>query len=290
MPSSSSVVPIAAQNVTLPGWRAHLNLAFERRATRTVMVRCEHEGPLRVQRALYPEAEGVCHAIVVHPPAGIVGGDLLTLNAFVGDGAHVLLTTPGAGKWYRSAGAEAVLEQVLELGDGSVCEWLPQESLVYSGALGQQRLSVKLGADACFIGSDMLCLGRTASGERFEHGQFRSSVRLETATQVLWLERGCLRGGDPLLASPVGLGNWPVVGTLLIASDQCNADLLAKCRTLAVPEGGGEGGVTLLPGLMVARWMGEHAEIGRQWFERLWAAIRQPLTGQPWQRPRIWNT
>jgi len=56
------------------GWEAHLELRFEREASRAVLAARRHIGPLRVQEALYPEGPGVCQVIVVHPPGGIVGG------------------------------------------------------------------------------------------------------------------------------------------------------------------------------------------------------------------------
>src|SRR6478736_2504397 len=116
------------------GWRARLALAFERRGDRTVLARRHHEGPLVVQKPLYPEGDGVCHAIVLHPPAGIAGGDAIELSLRAGEGSSVLVTTPGAAKWYRSPGPTASQRISIEAAAGSTLEWLPQENIVFDGA------------------------------------------------------------------------------------------------------------------------------------------------------------
>ena len=111
-------------------WEARLALEYGFRDGRSVLTRREHFGPLRVQRDLYPEGSATCHTIIVHPPGGIAGGDRLWLQAQLDAGSAALLTTPGAGKWYRSAGAEASQSLEFTVADGAVLEWLPQANAV----------------------------------------------------------------------------------------------------------------------------------------------------------------
>ncbi|MEP6943996.1 MAG: urease accessory protein UreD, partial [Betaproteobacteria bacterium] len=94
-------------------WHAALRLRYEREGTRSVLAARTHSGPLVVQRSLYPEGDAVCQNIIVHPPAGMVGGDSLSIDVDAAPGAHAQLTTPGAAKWYRSAGPTARQDVVL---------------------------------------------------------------------------------------------------------------------------------------------------------------------------------
>ncbi|MEO8565991.1 MAG: urease accessory protein UreD, partial [Betaproteobacteria bacterium] len=157
-------------------WRAELRLRFERSGPRTVLAERVHAGPLRVQKSLYAEGHGVCQNIIVHPPGGIVGGDALVIDADAGRGAHAQLTTPGAAKWYRSAGEPATQHLVLRAGEAAVIEWLPRETIVYDGAIAELDSRIELAGDAVFIGWDIVCLGRTASGERFHQGSLRQQL------------------------------------------------------------------------------------------------------------------
>jgi urease accessory protein len=262
--------PVAAS------WRAELSLGFESTGGRTVLAHKRHDGPLVVQKALYPEGGEVCHAIVVHPPAGIAGGDELLLNVDTKETASALLTTPGAGKWYRSAGAWAA--QKLSFDVAGALEWLPQETIIFDGALADLSTEVRLGDDARYIGWEILCLGRSGSGERFSRGSIRLSTRISRNGKLIWLERGRIDGGGKLMQSPAGLGGNTVCGTLVAAAPNIaprRADGLA---------------LTLLPGVLVARYLGNSSEEAKQAFARLWAAIRPGLLGREAHEPRIWRT
>lgn len=262
-------------------WKAELALGFERRAARSVLARRHHAGPLQVQKALYPEGDAVCHAIVLHPPAGIAGGDELAIDVAVDAQAHALLTTPGAGKWYRSAGPWA--RQDLTFRVEGCLEWLPQETIVFDGALASMKTTVDLAPGASYFGWEILCLGRTGSGERYASGTARVATEIRRAGRLIWCERGRIDGGGALLASPAGFGGHTVYATLL-ATGEIDAARLAECR--------GDPNVVLTcpPGLVVGRYLGDSSERAKFSLARLWQRLRPALLGRAAVEPRIWRT
>lgn len=284
----SSLVAAADRAPAVAGWEACLDLRFERDATRTVLSARKHLGPLRVQKALYPEGPDVCQAIIVHPPGGIVGGDSLAIGIDAGAFAHAQLTTPGAAKWYRSSGPRALSATALRVGEGAMIEWLPQETLVFDGARASIALSVLLAPRSRFIGWDITCLGRTASGERYASGNLRQSFELRRGDALVFCERASIDGGSPPLQSGAILKSAPVFGTLVAAGAAVTDDLLAACR--AVGCGGGDGAVTRLPEVFVARYRGDSASAARQYFATLWHLIRPLIAGRAGVSPRIWST
>ncbi|CAN0465315.1 unnamed protein product, partial [Phaeothamnion confervicola] len=146
-------------------WRAELDLEFALRGARTRLTAQRHCGPLLVQRPFHPEAGDVCHAYLIHPPAGIVGGDELHLSVQVHSHAQVLLTTPAATRFYRSSALVSQLKQQFVVADHASLEWLPQENLLFDSARARIATSVHLAPHARFIGWEILCLGRPACGE-----------------------------------------------------------------------------------------------------------------------------
>ncbi|MFZ4537363.1 urease accessory protein UreD [Propionivibrio sp.] len=272
-------------------WHANLSLTFTRRDNATILTDRHHRGPLRVQKPLYPEGESVCQTILLHPPSGIAGGDQLQISASIGPQAHAQLTTPGAGKWYRSGGAEASQSIDFKVGVGAILEWLPQETIVFDGARARMQTLVELAADSRYLGWEILCLGRRAAGERFTYGNIGLHTRIERAGQPLWLERGQIAGDDAMLHSPAGWAGTTVCGTFLatlLPGDDLAA-LKTACRAIS-PTDGAEHGITALPGLLVARYLGQHSEAARHWFTALWQVLRPALLGRPAVPPRIWNT
>ena len=271
-------------------WQARLALGFERREGRSVLVRREHFGPLRIQKSLHPEGPEVCHAIVLHPPAGIAGGDELDIRVDVASNAHALLTTPGATKWYRSAELWATQKLKLDIAANATLEWLPQETIVFDSAYAKMQTHVSLASEALFMGWEVLCLGRRASGEKFEHGMLQLATRIELEGKPIWIERGQLQGGSPLLDSPVGLNGYSVSATLLAAGRDIAPGLVGCCREIQPQEAEAQYGITALPKLLVARYLGHSSEAARAWFVDLWRVLRPAVAGRDAQLPSIWST
>lgn len=268
-------------------WHARLALEYERRGARTTLAARRHDGPLVVQKPLYPEGEAVCHSIIVHPPAGVVGGDQLEIDARVGTQGHALLTTPGAGKWYRSAGTWAQQHNQFAVHDAACLEWLPQETIVFNGALARLNTGVKLNASARYIGWEILCLGR-GEGERFERGQCHSSISISRDGKPLWIERGGIDAGGLLMRSTAGLNGKTVCGTLAAAANNVFDIDMNACRALKAKSG--DTAVTRLPGVLIARYLGDSSEAAKQYFVSLWAMVRPVVTGRAAVVPRIWST
>ena len=243
-------------------WKAELSLEFRRDAARTVLEK-RFSGPLVVQKALYPDGPQLCHAIVVHPPGGIASGDELTISVRSDAHAQALITTPGAGKWYRSAGAWA--RQTLDFDVQGSLEWLPRETIVFDGALADLRNRVSLKQGARYIGWEVVSLGR------FRRGRMKVETRVTQDGRPLFIEKGEIEGGGRLMRSPAGLGGRSVVGTLIATQD-------GKVEVPGVV-------VTRLPGLLIGRYLGDSSEEALHAFTRLWKALRPSAV-----EPRIWST
>ncbi|OOO02312.1 MAG: Urease accessory protein UreD [Chromatiales bacterium USCg_Taylor] len=268
------------------GWEARIELGFERRHGRTVMAR-RHYGPLAVQKPFYPEGE-VCHTYLLHPPGGIVGGDRLTIEATVRDGARALLTTPAAAKIYRSARDPSVQEYQLKIAAGGALEWLPQETILFAHCQALTTTRVEVERGAAFIGWEILCLGRPASDERFDAGSCRQRIEVWREGTPLLIERARLEGGSSLLSAHWGLMGRTVVGTLVALP--ANHALLETAREAVVPAPGDLFSATLLGEVLVCRYLGGQGEAARRCFTSAWSAIRPHLLVRPACYPRIWST
>jgi len=275
------------------GWHGHLSLTYRRDGERCI-VHDRHSGPLRVLQTLYPEAPSLCHNVLVHPPGGIVGGDVLELELSMGEGTHGLITTPGAARFYRSAGEPALQRVEARLCEGARLEWLPLETICHRASLGENRMRFHLAPGAEMIGWDVLALGLPASGEAFDQGRYTQSIELPGA----WLERGVIDGTDSrLLDSPLGFDGQRVMATMWFAAgsaiDEGRRDrLLESARECASGhELAKRCGVTAAqPRCVVLRVLAPRVEPAMQLLVQVWKVWRREAWGMAPCAPRVWRT
>lgn len=265
-------------------WQACLTLGFSAQDGITRLARREHCGPLRVQKPLYPELPHVCHAIIVHPPGGVVGGDRLRIEADIGPGAHAFLTTPGAAKWYRGNGRSAGQALVLNAGAGASVEWMPQETIFFNEADVELDQRIALAADASYLGCEILCLGRQASGERFTRGRIRQHTRITRGGKLLWWEQGSLT--PALAASPLGMDENTVCATMIAVGDT-PAGVLEPLRALGAEL---QFGASRLRQLLTVRYLGNDSETARELMLAAWRILRPHLLQREAFEPRSWRT
>ncbi|HSI58443.1 MAG TPA: urease accessory protein UreD [Ideonella sp.] len=274
-------------------WQGQLQIAYRRDGERTTALDLHH-GPLRVLQRLYPEGPGICQHVLVHPPGGIVGGDTLAIALRLAAGSHALLTTPGATRFYRSDGAPAVQTLKATLEESARLEWLPLETIAYSGCIAQNHFSFELAPGAEMMGWDLLALGLPAAGAAFERGSVLQHLELPG----VWLERGRIAAEDAaLLASPLGLAGHRVMATLWFAS----GSPLAPARRDALLELAREqfglcalsataGATSPDPRVVVCRVLAPRVEPAFA----LWRAVRAAWRKAAWQLaavpPRVWST
>jgi urease accessory protein len=247
-----------------------------------------------VLQRLYPEGEAICHHVLVHPPGGIAGGDVLEVDAGLGPGTHAVVTTPGATRFYRSSGAAAVQRARLRLQAGARLEWLPLETLAYDACIAENHLRLDLEPGAQALGWDVLALGLPAADAPFVRGSFLQHLEWPGR----WLERARIAAGDPLLLdSPLGWAGRRVLGTVWFAGlgpsqDALREQLLEGARAAidAAPPGTPAGATSPHPGLVVARVLAPRVEPAMRLLQAVRAAWRLAAWGLQAQPPRVWAT
>ncbi|MDB5932622.1 MAG: Urease accessory protein UreD [Polaromonas sp.] len=273
-------------------WNATLALDYTRQADRTV-AHFRHSGPLRILQSLYPEGDAICHNVIVHPPGGLVGGDTLDLRFSAAAGAHGLVTTPGATRFYRSTGEPALQRTELTLAAGARMEWLPLEALCYSGCLAENRLTMRLAPGAELIGWDITALGLPAASLPFERGSFCQHIEVPG----VWLERARLAAGDTLLMnSPLGLAGhrcmasiFFVAGSKLERHRRQAALDVARQVIEAHPLSATAGATSPDGQVVVVRVLAPLVEPAMALLRQVWQAWRGHCWQLPASAPRIWS-
>lgn len=268
-------------------WKARLSLGFSLRQQRTVLSKRKHVGPLVVQRPFYPEAD-VCHVYLIHPPGGVVGGDNLQVDVVLDENTHVLITTPSAGKFYRSGLLTGQQKQLLKIEKNACLEWLPQETIFFNGCNSVLETVIHCEQGADFCGWEINCLGRPAADELFTDGQITQSIKLYREGLPVFIERNVIKGGSELLTSACGFNAQTVFATFIATS--MNQEACELLQQTWHEKNIKQVSITLINDVLVCRYLGQSADQAKKIFSEIWPVIRQQQKQLAICAPRIWST
>ena len=245
-----------------PSHQSHIHNSHK-----TVLSHSRAIAPYRVQRA-FENPDGSCQVVMLHTAGGMVSGDRLVAKIRVEARAQALLTTAAAGKIYRSTGKQTQQRTHITVGTDARLEWLPQENIIFDGAEFRQSLHIDLAEGATALIWEVTRLGRTAQGERFVQGDWRSQTEVYRQGKPLWIDRQWLPASEALWQSPHGLAGQPIVGTIAWVGQAVTPEQLQHIRDAAQVNFGADQnwGLTRLPEGIVGRYRGNSSQAVRQGF------------------------
>lgn len=270
----------------------HLRYALSPSSTKTIIAERHHQGPYTVQRPFYPEGD-VCHSILLHPPGGLVEGDVLSLSVDCDSGSHCFLTTPSAGKAYECDVDFAVQKQLFRVQDKAVLEWFPQEMILYDRSKSNLQTSIHLSGIGQFVGWEMVCFGRPVADDHFSSGELRQLVSLYRDNKPVLLERTVLEASHTMRHSAYGFAHYQAMGVFLMTG--ANKADLEKARDVV----GGldqsildqiQIGFTLIDDVIVGRVLMNQSRFAKTAFIAVWSELREDILKTPAIMPRIWLT
>jgi urease accessory protein len=290
-PQQKRLTTNASETENVPtGWHGSLDLIYAHHDGITKLIHNQVRSPLKVQRPFYPEGQAVCHSVVLHTAGGMVGSDRLSQDIHLEPASHALITTAAASKVYRSNGQEARQTIQIHIDAGACLEWLPQETIVFNGAIYRQDLRVELAPSASWLGWEITRFGRSARGEKFLQGEWRSHTEVWQQGRPLWIDRQWLPAGEEILNSPHGLAGQPIAATLAWVGQPVSPEIVNKARMLwNAKERQGEAGVTQLISGLLCRYRGASTSEVRNWFTDVWQLLRLSFFGRPNCPPRVWQ-
>ncbi len=212
-----------------------VRLHFQHGARGTI---CQRVAEADGYRARFPAHGHGCEAVLLNTGGGVAGGDHVTLSARLDAGAAACITSVAAERIYRSTGLPARLDVQLTLADAAELGWLPEETILSSGAGLRRRIEADLTATSRLTLVDMLVLGRKASGETIRSGEIADDWFIRRDGRLIQREALRLTGDIAArLEQPAIAGGHHIIGTLLhVAPDA--TDLLPVLRqALAAADG-----------------------------------------------------
>ncbi len=269
-----------------------VELGFAYRDGITRLSHLHQTDPLRVLFPT-PSAGDPLQAVVVTTSGGLVGGDRLSVDVHLDPGAIAHVTASAAEKIYRSNGPTTVIRQALAVGETGVLEFLPPETILFNGARLLRETVIKLMPGAGFLGGDIVIFGRRARGERFINGFLREVWKVLRPGELIWGDALHLDGDvAEIIDNPGCFDGAAAFATMILAPGaQDPGSFLDNARNVqsASVKDGLRAGLTVVAGLVIARWLATDAALLRRAYAELACHFRREAIGLPPHLPRLWH-
>ncbi|MEB2842837.1 urease accessory protein UreD [Rhizobiales bacterium RZME27] len=201
--------------------------AFEGR-TRLAELFQEGCAKIRLPETFSPAME----AVLINTSGGLTGGDRVGWKIVAGGGTAATITTQANEKIYKASSDTATLSTQIEVGEGAVVHWLPQETILFDRSSLTRSLEVDLHDNSEFLAVEAVLLGRKAMGETVANGFFRDRWRIRRGGKLIHAEDLRLDGAvESLSAQSAVLSSQVAFATLFYTGPRAEA-LLEPLRNI----------------------------------------------------------
>lgn len=264
-----------------------LDLEFEAsQSGRTHLVRRAQRFPLRLTVPLHldPAEPGMAFVYVQNPTGGLFAGDRLLTRVRAGQGTRVHVTTQSATKAYQTSGDFACQRLLLELGESSYAEYVPDLLIPQRGAELEQAVEVRVSAGAALVATELIGPGRLARGEVFEYERISLKTAAFHGETELFVDTLLLEPKERSPRSRGALGPFLYLGNLYAVVPNQDAEKLVDQLRSALPEF--DGALAAVSGLPTSsgatvRVLAETSAKAVAMLEEAWKAARLNLIGTP---------
>ena len=282
--------------MSFDAWQALLHLEFKADSLgKTVLSRNLHQGPLMVQKPFYPEK--CCHVYMLHPPGGIAGTDSLKFDCIVEPNCHVLVTTPGATKFYKTSDKSSLFIQEFCVKDDSSFEYMPAQNIFFKGTHTEVKTTFNLEGNAKFTFRDVSKCGMADIDDPFANSAFYNTITIKHDGVEKLIETCFIEGDDDLKAISGNL-SCPYIGTYM-----CNAvsdktletinEYLQEIKENSVSENNKlsfYAAAGKVSDYLVVRFLSNDNQIIENAIVEIWKMTRVEVIGFEPCPPRIWST
>ena len=262
MTTSAVLLPSEAPalNVESLRVRAQLRLRAVQDVTKTRLSDLGEGGGYRIK---FPFPDKSLEAVIVNTGGGLLGGDELNIDVSADAGAHLDITTQSAEKIYRTLEQPSRIDVKLTVAEGAALHWMPQESILFSGARLSREIHADVAANAELLIAESMTFGRIASGEIMHAGAVKDRWRIKRDGRLVFADDFALSGAlAESLDRPAIAGGARASATLLLVAPDAESRLDAVRENITLQ--GVESGASAWNNMLVVRLLSKDPALLRK--------------------------